>query len=379
MHVPQLDLTRAHEELQEELLAASARVIESGRYALSSEVEAFERALTELIGVPEAVAVNSGTDALILSLMATGIGSEAEVITTPFSFFATVEAILAVGARPVFVDIEPSTFNLNAEMVERALTAKTRVILPVHLFGHPADMTRLGEITDMESGLVMVEDCAQAIGATVDGRFVGSFGDMSAFSFYPTKNLGALGDAGAVATKHSSYAEAVRRLRNHGQSAPYHHDSRGLNSRMDELQAAFLNVKFRKLSSWNEERRRLAAAYSDLLADADGVVTPVELPGCKHVYHQYAVRVPSRDAVLTRLREAGIGATVYYPVPLHLTKALSFLGHHSGDFPEAERAAEEVLCLPIFPGLTESEQEYVAEQLRLAMKRSVRGKAREEI
>ena len=369
MQVPQLDLTRSHRELEPELFAVAEKVIRSGRYVLGEEVAAFEAAMAELAGAIEAVAVNSGTDALTLSLMATGIGPGSEVITTPFTFFATVEAILAVGALPVFVDIEPLALGLDPDLLERALTSKTRVLLPVHLFGHPADMTRFSEMTDMESATLLLEDCAQAVGASVHGAPVGSFGDLSAFSFYPTKNLGALGDAGAVVTRYPNFAEAVRRLRNHGQSAPHRYDTRGLNSRMDELQAAFLNVKLRKLPVGNEERRRLAARYDELLGGTPGIVTPTELPGCHHVYHQYAVRVAARDEVLAELKEAGIGATVYYPVPLHLTKALSFLGHHKGDFPEAERAAREVLCLPLFPGLTAAEQEYVVEHLKRAVKR----------
>ncbi|OPX21867.1 MAG: hypothetical protein B1H03_05780 [Planctomycetales bacterium 4484_113] len=374
MQVPQLDLTRAHRGLEVELLAAAEKVILSGRYALGEEVSGFEAAIAELSGAAEAVAVNSGTDALNLALMAAGIGSGAEVVTTPFTFFATVEAILAVGARPVFVDIDPGTFNVNPQLVERALTARTRALLPVHLFGHPADMPRLEDVAEAEGGLLLIEDCAQAVGASLNGVPVGSFGDLAAFSFYPTKNLGALGDAGAVVTRYPDYAAAVRRLRNHGQSAPYHHDTRGLNSRMDELQAAFLNVKLRRLSAWNQERRKLAATYGELLAGISEVETPTELAGCYHVYHQYAVRVGARDDVLAELKEAGIGATVYYPVPLHLMKVLSFLGHKPGDFPEAERAAREVLCLPIYPGLTAKEQDYVAEHLKRAVKRHPQSK-----
>lgn len=366
MQVPQIDLPRTHRELEAELLAAAERVIRSGRYALGEEVATFEAALAKLAGATQAIAVNSGTDALILALMASGIGPDSEVITTPFSFFATAEAILTVGARPVFVDIEPRTFNLNPELIERALTSRTRALLPVHLFGHSADMQQLVAMSEARDGIFLLEDCAQAAGATVNDAPVGSFGDLAAFSFYPTKNLGALGDAGAVVTRDPNHAVALRRLRNHGQSSPYHHDTRGLNSRMDELQAAFLNVKLRWLSGWNQERRRLANRYTELLGGTAGIVTPTELPGCRHVYHQYAVRVRARDQVLADLKEAGIGATVYYPTPLHLMKALSFLGHEPGAFPEAERAAREVLCLPLFPGLTPAEQEYVAEMLKQA-------------
>jgi len=367
MQVPPLDLTRVHQGLELELGAAAARIIACGRYVLGEENAALERALAELHGVTAAVALNSGTDALLLGLMAAGVGAEQEVITTPFSFFATVECILAVGAKPVFVDIEPATFCLDPAKLERAFTLKTRVVLPVHLYGHPCAMPRICELTGRESGVMVFEDCAQALGARLDGQLVGSFGDMAAFSFYPTKNVGALGDAGALLTRYESLAESVRILRNHGQTARYQHATRGLNSRMDELQAAFLNLKLPHLARWNEQRRAAAARYDELLAGLPGVVTPRAQPGCEHTYHQYAIRVPRRDEVQRRLNDAGVGAMVHYPTPLHLCRALSFLGHSEGAFPEAERAAREVLCLPIFPGITAQEQEYVAAQLQAAL------------
>ncbi|MCD6282139.1 DegT/DnrJ/EryC1/StrS family aminotransferase [bacterium] len=371
MRVPPLDLARVHAGMENELKEAAARVISSGRYVSGDENAALERTLAEMHEGQHAVAVNSGTDALLLGLMAAGVGPEHEVITTPFTFFATVECILALGAKPVFVDIDPESFCLNPELLERVFTLKSRVVIPVHLYGHPCDMQRIVELAGQESGVMVFEDSAQAIGAKTGGGTVGTFGDMAALSFYPTKNVGALGDAGAFVTRYDNLVEAVRMLRNHGQSARYQHDTRGINSRMDELQAAFLNIKLKHVRKWNEGRRALAARYDELLADMPGVITPPVKPGCEHTYHQYTIRVPNRDEVQRRLNEAGIGAMVHYPTPLHLCKALSHLGHAEGSFPEAERAAREVLCLPIFPGLTADEQAQVVTALRKIMEKTL--------
>ena len=370
MQVPPLDLKRIHSSIESELKEAAAGVISSGWYVSGDENAALEHKLAKMHEVEYAVAVNSGTDALLLGLMAAGVGPEHEVITTPFTFFATVECILALGAKPVFVDIDADSFCLNPELLERVFTLKSRMVIPVHLYGHPCDTQRIVELAGQESGVVVFEDCAQAIGSKAGGKPVGSFGDMAAFSFYPTKNVGALGDAGAFITRYENLAEAVRMLRNHGQSGRYRHDTRGINSRMDELQAAFLNIKLKYAGRWNEERRVLAARYDELLSDVRSVVTPPVKPGCEHTYHQYTIRVPNRDDVQRRLNEAGIGAMVHYPIPLHLCKALSHLGHGEGSFPEAERAAREVLSLPIFPGLTVEEQEQVARSLREALEKT---------
>jgi len=370
MRVPPLDLKRIHSGMENELKEAAARVISSGWYVTGEESAVLERALAEMHEVEYAVAVNSGTDALLLGLMAAGVGPEHEVITTPFTFFATVECVLALGAKPVFVDIDPGSFCLNPELLERVFTLKSRAVIPVHLYGHPCDTQRIVELAGQESGVMVFEDCAQAIGSKADGKPVGAFGDMAAFSFYPTKNVGALGDAGAFVTRYENLAEAVRMLRNHGQSGRYQHDTRGINSRMDELQAAFLNIKLRHIGKWSENRRALAARYNELLAGMPGVVTPQVKSGCEHTYHQYTIRVPNRDEVQRRLNEAGIGAMVHYPTPLHLCKALSHLGYAKGSFPEAERAAREVLSLPIFPGLTTGEQEQVASSLREALEKT---------
>jgi dTDP-4-amino-4,6-dideoxygalactose transaminase len=366
-----VDLTRTHRGLEDELKRAADRVIASGRYVTGEENAALERTLAKLHRAEHVVALNSGTDALLLGLMAIGVSREHEVITTPFTFFAAVECVLALGAKPVFVDIDPESFCLDPAMLERAFTLNTRVVLPVHLYGHPCDMPRIVELAGLESGVTVFEDCAQALGAKVGENPVGTFGDMAAFSFYPTKNVGALGDAGAFITRYENLAEAVRMLRNHGQSARYQHDTRGVNSRMDELQAAFLNIKLKHVERWNQDRRALAARYNELLADTPGVVTPPVKPDCEHTYHQYTIRVPDRDEVQRRLNEAGIGAMVHYPAPLHLSKALSYLGYAEGSFPQAERAAREVLCLPIFPGLTVEEQEQVTGALRAALEKTL--------
>ncbi len=367
MRVPPLDLTRVHREIEDDLKAAALRVISSGSYVLGKENAALETALAQMHGVPHAIALNSGTDALLLGLMAAGVGPEHEVITTPFTFFATVEGILALGAKPVFVDIDPESFCMNPALLERAFTLKSRVVIPVHLYGHPCDMPRIMEMAGNESGVMVLEDCAQSIVSTVGGQMTGGIGDMAAFSFYPTKNIGALGDGGALLTRYENIANAVQMLRNHGQSSRYVHETRGINSRMDELQAAFVNIKLTQLAKWDVQRQEMAARYNKLLAGIPGVVTPVVLPGCKHTYHQYTIRVPNRDAVQKRLADQGVIAMVHYPNALHLSRALSAFGFKEGDFPEAERAAREVLCLPIFPGMFAEEQEYVAASLITAL------------
>ncbi len=369
MKVPALDLKRVHKEIEAELLSVAERVIRSGRYILGDEVRRFERSLEELMGVKRCIAVNSGTDALTLALMVTGIGRDCEVITTPFSFFATVEAILAVGAKPVFVDIEPDTYSLNPALLERAVTNKTSVILPVHLYGHPADMEQICQQATMLNNVFVVEDCAQAMGARIGDRPVGTFGEFACFSFYPTKNVGALGDAGCILTGFDNYGHALTRLRNHGQVGRYDHATRGLNSRMDELQAGFLNAKLTMLDKWNEQRRTLADNYTRMIKDTIGdlVIPPTQREGFHHVYHQYTIRVPNRDKILQSLLDRGVEAIVHYPRPLHLMEPLRFLGYREGAFPEAERAGAEVLSLPIFPGLTEDEQSYVVAKLKDAL------------
>lgn len=358
--VPLQDPTREYDELREEIDAALRKVIESGRFVLGPAVEGFEEAFARRHGVRHAVSVNSGTDALLLALDALGVGPGDEVVTSPFSFFATAEAILRVGARPVFADVRPDTLNLDPEAAAAAVGERTAALLPVHLFGQAADLPAFRSIAERH-GLALVEDAAQAHGAAQHGVPAGSVGHAGCFSFYPTKNLGGWGDGGMVTTSDDGVAARLRGLRDHGRASAggYGHRELGYNSRLDALQAAVLEVKLGALDRWNRQRREHAAAYDAALEGIDGVAAPAVRPGNLHVYHQYTVRARERDALASALDEAGVGHGVYYPVPLHLQEALSDLGHRAGDFPEAERAAEEVLSLPVFPGLTGGERRRV--------------------
>jgi dTDP-4-amino-4,6-dideoxygalactose transaminase len=367
-----LDLKRQYRPLHRELLDAVEAVLEKQQFILSEPVAAFERAAAGRLGVAHAVGCSSGTDALWLALAAAGIGPGQAVVTTPFSFFASVSAILRAGAIPVLADIDPATFNLDPAAAERILTspreAAIRAILPVHLFGQCADwqtFSRLGEA----HGLKLIEDAAQAWGADWNGVKAGALGDAAAFSFYPTKNLSAAGDAGMVTTNSAEVAERVKMLRQHGMRHRYHHDEVGWNARMDGFQGAILSVKLKYIEGWNQARRAVARRYHALfraagLAEAGpypvhGIVLPHEVPGSRHVWHQYVIRTPRRDALRDFLAIRQIGSEIYYPVPLHLQEALKGLGYEQGSFPEAERAAREVLALPIFPELREDEQQTV--------------------
>lgn len=358
--IPMLNLKKQFEEIRAEVMEALAGVLESAQYVLGPKVKEFEQKTAGYLGVREAVGVASGTDALHLSLKALGVGAGDEVITTPFTFFATVETILYIGARPVFVDIAPDTFNIDAEKTEEKITKKTRAILPVHMFGHPADMDRILGIA-RKHGLYVVEDCAQAFGASINGRKVGSLGDAGSFSFYPSKNLGACGDAGLIALNDVGIADEIRKLRNHGSKGGYVHETVGFNSRLDELQAAILLIKLRILDEHNEKRRRNASLYGKLLSGK--VVCPVEKPGSVHVYHQYTIRSPRRDEIQRRLKDAGIASTVYYPLPMHLQGPVKPLGYKEGDFPTAEAACREVLSLPMGPELDEPTIGLIAETI----------------
>ena len=367
--IPTLDLTRYDEELRREIARAVGDVFASGRFVLGPANEAFERALAEKLGVRHLLGVASGTDALLVSLMALGIGPGDEVVTSPFSFFASAGVVARLGATPVFVDIEPATFNMDPSLLERALTPRTKAIQPVDLYGQCAD---LGPILDTAKrhGIPVLEDACQAIGATYDARPAGTFGLLNAFSFYPTKNLGAAGDAGAVGTDDDGLASLVKSLRVHGSTSTYYHDRVGGNFRMDAVQAAVLLAKLPRLDGWIERRRAIARRYDASFADAaraGRLVTPVEAPGRRHVYHQYVVRVPDRDRVKLRLAERGIGSSVFYPVPLHLQKCFAHLGGRDGQFPQAEKAAREVLALPVFAELTDAEVDRVAEALLAAL------------
>jgi dTDP-4-amino-4,6-dideoxygalactose transaminase len=363
--IPILDLTRYDEDLKRKIAQAVGDVFASGRFVLGPANEAFERTLAERLGVRHVLGVASGTDALLVALMALGVGPGDEVITSPFSFFASAGVVARLGAKPVFVDIDAATFNMDASLLERAITPRTKAIQPVDLYGQCADMDPILEIA-RRRGIPVLEDACQAIGATYGGKPAGALATLSAFSFYPTKNLGAAGDAGAVTTDDDALAALVRSLRVHGSTATYYHDRVGGNFRMDAVQAAVLSAKLPRLDGWIERRRAIAKRYGELLGEAaraGRLTLPVEAPGRRHVYHQYVARVLDRDAVRKRLAERGVASSVFYPVPLHLQTCFASLGGREGDFPEAERAAKEVLAIPVFPELTDAEVEGVAQAL----------------
>lgn len=361
--VPMLDLTRYDEALRQDIARRVGEVFATGKFVMGPANDEFERSFAEEVGVAHAIGVTSGTDALLVSLMALNIGPGDEVITSPFTFFASAGAVARLRATPVFVDIDPLTFNLDPSRLEAAITPRTRAIQPVHLYGQCADMDSIQEIA-VRRGVTILEDACQAVGATYRGASAGVLGNLAAFSFYPTKNLGAAGDAGAVTTNDPELAAVVRSLRMHGSSVTYHHDRIGGNFRMDAIQAAVLNAKLPRLAGWNERRRQIAARYAERFAEAaqqGSLVLPREADDRRHVYHQFVVRVPDRDGVRARLSERGIGSAVFYPIPLHLQDCFVDLGYHHGDLPESERAAKEVLALPVFPELTENEIDRVAD------------------
>ncbi|HWS56772.1 MAG TPA: DegT/DnrJ/EryC1/StrS family aminotransferase [Pyrinomonadaceae bacterium] len=365
MQVPLLDLKRQHAALREELRAAVERVFDSQQFILGEDVGKLEAELARYTRAKFAVGCGSGSDALRLALMALDIGPGDEVVTTPFTFFATAGAVALAGARPRFADIDPRTFNLDPDRVEEAVTPRTRAVLPVHLYGQCADMGGILKAAARRN-LLVVEDAAQAIGAEDQGRSAGAVGAAGCFSFYPTKNLGAAGEAGLVTTGDGPTAERLRRLRAHGGATEYYHREVGFNSRLDTLQAAVLRVKLPHLDSWSEARRARAETYTRLFEEAgltEFVTPPFVSPGARHIFHQYVVRVPAarRDPLMAHLGEHGVGTKIYYPVPLHLQECFAHLGYKEGDFPEAERAARETLALPIYPELTAEQQAYVVE------------------
>jgi dTDP-4-amino-4,6-dideoxygalactose transaminase len=363
--IPLLDLTRQEPELNSEIARRVAEVFASGRFVMGPANEEFEHAFAAEVGSAHAIGVSSGTDALLVALMALGVGPGDEVITSPFTFFASAGEVARLNARTVFVDIEPETFNLDPTRLEAAVTARTKAIQPVHLYGQCADMRPILEIAGRR-GIPVVEDACQAIGAADHGRAAGTLGAMAAFSFYPTKNLGGAGDAGAVTTDDAGLARLLRSLRMHGETERYHHARVGGNFRMDAIQAAVLLAKLPHLKAWNERRRAIAARYGARLSETErsGRLTlPPEAPGRRHVYHQYVVRVPDRDGVRERMAARGIATAVFYPVPLHRQECFADLGYEEGAFPEAEKAAKEVLALPIFAALTDDEVDLVAEAL----------------
>jgi dTDP-4-amino-4,6-dideoxygalactose transaminase len=361
--VPSLDLRTQYQAIRGEIDRVVQRVVESQSFILGPEVASFEVEMARFCGVAHAIGCASGSDALLLPLLALGVGPGDEVVTSPYSFFATAGAIWRTGAKPVFADIEPETFNLDPERLEEAITPRTRAIIPVHLFGQTAAMGPIVAIAERH-GLTVLEDAAQAIGADDRGRRCGGLAQVAAFSFYPSKNLGGFGDAGMVTTDDSRLARRVARLRVHGMEPKYHHHEIGFNSRLDALQAAVLRVKLRHLDAWTIGRRTVADRYRKLLRAqglAGVVEPPTERPGCLHVYNQFVIRVAAadRDPLRAHLASCRIGTEIYYPIPLHLQPCFAALGHAPGDFPRAEAAARETLALPVYPELSEDAQRHV--------------------
>ena len=366
--VPLVDLKAQYAAIQPEMDAAIARVLGNTSFIGGPEVVAFEEAFAAFQGTRRAVGVANGTAAILLALQVLGVGPGDEVITSPHTFIATVEPIFDLGATPVFVDIDPVTYNLDPAQIEAAITPRTRVIMPVHLYGKMAPMDAIMAIARRHN-LFVVEDAAQAHGAEFQGKRAGQWGDLATFSFYPGKNLGAYGDAGAVCTNDDALADLIAKLRDHGRTTKYEHDVIGYGERLDALQAAILGVKLPHLADWNAARREHAAAYSAALEDLPGVVTPAVQPDGVHVFHVYAIRVPGdRDAIKDALNAAGIGAGIHYPLPLHLQPALADLGGQPGDFPQAEEAAGSIISLPIYPEMTAAQRDRVIDALRAAVR-----------
>jgi dTDP-4-amino-4,6-dideoxygalactose transaminase len=366
VNVPLLDLKAQYRSIKAEVLSVMERVCDEQGFVLGPRVVDFEKAMAQYVGSRYAIGCASGSDALLLSLMAFGVKAGDEVITVPFTFFATAGAISRLGATPVFVDIQSETFNIDPNQIERAITPRTKAIIPVHLFGQCADMEAINEIAKRKH-IHVIEDACQAIGAARHGKRAGALADTGCFSFFPTKNLGGFGDGGLITTDDQSLAYALSMLRVHGSRVRYLHEAVGINSRLDALQAAILHVKLKYLEQWTEGRRRNAERYQELFAQAnllDRVTLPPTAPGNFHVYNQYTVRVRKRDELRNFLKDQGVGSEVYYPLPMHLQNCYQDLGHRKGSFPVSERAAEEVLSLPIYAELEENQLVYVAEQIK---------------
>lgn len=365
MSIPLLDLKAQYLTIKEDIDQAIQRVLDSSKFVLGPEMNAFEKDMAAYCGVKEAVAVGNGTDALVLSLRALGVGPGDEVITTPFTFFASAETVAALGATPVFVDIDPVTLNMDLDQLEAKITPRTKAIIPVHIFGQMIDVERVMEIAARHD-LKVIEDAAQAIGANYRGRKAGSIGNAGTFSFFPTKNLGAYGDAGMIVTDDEDLAAHLRMLRFHGCKTKYYHDEIGYNSRMDEMQAAILRVKFQHIDEWNTARREKGEIYNALLAGL-----PLTLPGVDPagtpVYHLYVLRTDKREEIMAALKENGIGTAIYYPVPLHLQNVFKDLGCKEGDFPVAEKACSQAMALPCFPELTREQQEEIVKVVKEAL------------
>jgi dTDP-4-amino-4,6-dideoxygalactose transaminase len=362
MQVPLLDLKAQYAAIKNEVLAAVSEVLESQQCIGGPKVAELEEKIAAISDCKYAVGTSSGTDAILNSLMSLDIAAGDEVITTPFTFFATVGCIARVGAKPVFVDIDPKTYNIDSGLIERAITKKTRVIMPVHLFGQMADMGPIMQLANRYN-LAVIEDAAQSITSTYKGRKAGSIGRAGCFSFFPSKNLGAAGDGGMVVTNDKDLYNRLKIMRNHGANPKYYHKIIGGNFRLDPIQAAVLLVKLPHLDRWSEARRRNAAFYDEVFRQNEVVQTPYISPDCASIFNQYVIRVPKRDELIACLKQKGVGCEVYYPHPMHLQECFSYLGHRQGDFPESERAAKEVLALPIYPELTDDMKNYVAESV----------------
>jgi len=364
--IPILDLSKQYAELKKDIEKEVLNVLESGQYILGENVKKLEKSFAQYNNVNHALGCASGTDALHLALRALEVGYGDEVITVAFTFIATAEAISYVGATPVFVDINPDTYNFDPKELERKITPRTKAIIPVHLYGQPVDMAPIIEIAK-KYNLFVVEDCAQSIGAEYKGVKTGSIGDIGCFSFFPTKNLGTFGDGGMVTTNSDYLHKRMMSLRNHGSKERYYHEELGLNSRLDEIHAAILNVKLPHIDKWNNKRREAAYYYNELFKDVAEIETPVEIENAKCVYHQYTVKVPVRDQIVESIRQKGVMAMIYYPVPLHLQKAYCFLKLNEGSLPKTEQVTKQVMSLPIFPEITKEQQKQVAEAVKSSL------------
>lgn len=367
--IPIINSKRQYETIGPDVEKAVLEVLRSGSYILGKNNQALQEELAKYIGVKHTVTLNSGTDALHLALRALDIGKGDEVITVAFTFVATTESVEIVGATPVFVDIDKDTFNMNAKLIEEKITPKTKAIMPVHLYGQPCDMDVIMDVAKRYN-LHVIEDCCQAIGAEYKGKKVGTFGDIGCYSFYPTKNLGAMGDGGLVTTNSDYLKDRIVALRNHGGAVRYHHDEIGVNSRLDEVQAAILRVKLPYIDEWNKKRREHAAFYNKLFAQYPDIETPKELDNTYCVYHQYTVKVPNRDEVHKLLQEAGIGAMIYYPIPLHMQKVHAHLNVPKNSLPVTVENTKHVMSLPMFPEITEEEQRTVVEEVVKAVEKA---------
>ena len=364
--IPIVDLKRQYKQTGAEIEKAVVDVLRSGAYILGPNTKALEQEFAQYLGTKHAIGLNSGTDALHLALRALDIGKGDEVITVAFTFVATTESIEIVGATPVFVDIDPDTFNMDVTQIESKITPRTKAIMPVHLYGQPANMEVIMDIAKRHN-LYVIEDCCQAIGAELNGKKVGSFGDIGCYSFFPTKNLGGMGDGGMAVTNSDYLKDRMTALRNHGGAVRYHHDEIGVNSRLDEIQSAILRVKMNYIDEWNKMRREVSQWYTVLFIGCEDVVTPKELDNTYCVYHQYTIKVPNRDAVQKMLQENGVGAMLYYPIPLHMQKVHAHLGYKMGDLPHTEYNTQHVMSLPMFAELTFEEQKEIVEKVKDAI------------